>query len=307
MATLTLNKYYKDIKIEDMYIDGRVKSRKEIIATNVICKNRLEVSGGYLNLLAHFNLERPTLADKTKNKNIEIIKNVILDTLNNKGKYPTMNDLYAVGITQQFVKHMGGLRNLYVSLGCDDYTNNKKNILEQLGRDRIISDFKSKYIDKAPSLEEVNIDNRNGEFIVSGYMIAKYFGGFENFLVDLGYTPVGNQYGKKCIAIDGHLCDSVSEKIVDDFLFTNNISHEIHIFYDSFTNTKRKFICDFMLFDDTVVEYFGMDRQKSYDDRRKSKLKILLDNNIKCIEIYPKDINKLEEIFKEYIKEVKYE
>jgi hypothetical protein len=40
-----------------------------------------------------------------------------------------------------------------------------------------------------------------------------------------------SQIGKKYIAKDGHKCDSFAEKIIDDWLYSNNVEHQRNIPY----------------------------------------------------------------------------
>ncbi|KKT51031.1 MAG: hypothetical protein UW44_C0018G0001, partial [Candidatus Collierbacteria bacterium GW2011_GWB2_44_22] len=57
------------------------------------------------------------------------------------------------------------------------------------------------------------------------------FGTWNNLIKIAGLTPNEVIFSKKYIANDGHRCDSLSEKIVDDWLFARNIKHQVHIKY----------------------------------------------------------------------------
>lgn len=125
---------------------------------------------------------------------------------------------------------------------------------------------------------------------------------WNKMVVAFGYTPMTKNLRRKRIKCsDGHIVDSVSEKIIDEFLTSHNISHEVHKRYND-----SKLISDFFLTDhDVYVEYFGLDGGfVKYDENTKRKLKLFEDNDLKIITVYPKDLfpeNKLSELFKLWI------
>jgi len=111
------------------------------------------------------------------------------------------------------------------------------------------------------------------------------FGTWNKAIETAGFQPNPVLFAKKYIAKDGHKCDSLSEKIIDDWLFKKKIIHEKNAQY---LNTL--FTADFKI-KDIYIEFFGLHKQlKKYDQLMKIKLKLIKDNNIKLISIYPKDI-----------------
>jgi hypothetical protein len=56
------------------------------------------------------------------------------------------------------------------------------------------------------------------------------------------------------------------------------------------------------LIDDTYVEFAGMMGIKEYEGKMKKKITFAKTNGLKLIVITPKDIDNLEEIFKEFVK-----
>ncbi|MDP4038851.1 MAG: hypothetical protein Q8P54_02725 [bacterium] len=100
---------------------------------------------------------------------------------------------------------------------------------------------------------------------------------------------------RKCIAKDGHICNSVSELIIDNWLYKNNIDHQKETPYP-----KGKFTADWSLSSNVFVEYFGLAQDsRRYDEEIKKKQQICKDSEVTLIEIYPKDLfpkNRLEEI-----------
>ncbi len=130
----------------------------------------------------------------------------------------------------------------------------------------------------------------------------KYFGSWTNALIATGLIPHRSlnqrMYKRRqCFAKDGHICNSVSELIIDNWLYKNKINHQKETSYP-----KGKFTADWSLSKNTLVEYFGLARDsRRYDEEIKKKQQICNDSEITLIEIYSKDLfpkNKLEEILK---------
>lgn len=111
------------------------------------------------------------------------------------------------------------------------------------------------------------------------------FGTWNNAIKTAGLKPNPVRFANKFIAKDGHKCDSLSEKIIDDWLFGKKVIHQRNVQY---LNTL--FTADFKV-KDIYIEFFGLHNQlKKYDQLMKTKLKIIKDNHLKLISIYSKDI-----------------
>lgn len=86
-------------------------------------------------------------------------------------------------------------------------------------------------------------------------------------------------------AKDGHLCLSIEEKEIDDFLYTHNIRHEKEIYYPD--SSMR---ADWEIFDYSkrvFIEYFGLMNNKDYAEKVKNKAFIAARWDIELIELYP--------------------
>lgn len=114
------------------------------------------------------------------------------------------------------------------------------------------------------------------------------FGSFFAALVKSGILPEGSKqmtFGTMVLANDGHLCLSMVEKEIDDYLYSNNIPHDKEVHYPNskmrtdweILNTKKKIF----------VEYFGLMSNKDYAEKTTNKKKLAADNNIELIDIYP--------------------
>ncbi len=127
------------------------------------------------------------------------------------------------------------------------------------------------------------------------------FGSWSNALIAAGLIPHrshDNRMYKRLLgkAKDGHKCDSISEIIIDNWLAENKIPHSRDAHYPT-TNHKA----DWAVKNSNVfIEYFGLAKDSPrYDREVKLKKKLCRQNNIKLIEIYPKNlypINRLDEI-----------
>lgn len=172
------------------------------------------------------------------------------------------------------------LRRKYCSSKCRSYALmiSKEELIYR------IKDFYKKY-KRIPVKREMN----------GIYKPAReYFGTWNNAIEAAGFSPNPVLFANHQIANDGHLCDSLAEKLIDDYLCGKNIKHERCVPYPESNCT-----IDFKI-GNTFVEYFGLaGEHKRYDQLRKMKQKMAKKYKIKLVEIYPKDLyphNKMDSI-----------
>lgn len=104
---------------------------------------------------------------------------------------------------------------------------------------------------------------------------------------------------------DGHYVRSKSEKIIDDFLYDNNILHayEKQLFIEEAYEVQ--YIPDFYLkHEDTYIEFWGMD-EENYLKKKEEKLKFYNTYGVKVINLEEKDIEHLEDILPKRIAKIK--
>ena len=91
----------------------------------------------------------------------------------------------------------------------------------------------------------------------------------------------------KTKAKDGHVCDSISEAIIDNWLMENKIPHTRDAKYPT-TNHKA----DWAIRNGKVfVEYFGLAKDSPrYDRGIKLKKRLCKRSGVKLVEIYPRDL-----------------
>jgi transposase len=126
------------------------------------------------------------------------------------------------------------------------------------------------------------------------------FGTWNNAIKAAGYDPNPVRFANKYIANDGHRCDSLAEKIIDDWLYAKNIPHETKVPY-----YQNRMTADFKV-NDYLIEFFGLKGQvKSYDRLVKEKEKLWKKRKLKAIAIYPEDLfpkSRLEKVFASLMK-----
>lgn len=122
----------------------------------------------------------------------------------------------------------------------------------------------------------------------------KLFGTWNKAIVAAGLTPNPVMFAKKYIANDGHRCDSMAEKIIDDWLFLKKIEHKRNVPYPT-----GKYTADFFV-KNKFIEFFGLTGElKEYDINTRKKELLAEKHKLQLIKIYPQDLfprSKLEKI-----------
>lgn len=125
-------------------------------------------------------------------------------------------------------------------------------------------------------------------------LARRFFGTWNKAIEAAGYDPNPVMFAKHYLAKDGHKCDSMAEKIVDDWLYERKIEHHVHVPYPWNNGMK----CDFFV-GDTWIEIFGLEGNvKRYDVLKKEKLKLVKQYKLKLLRLSLKDVyskNKIEE------------
>jgi hypothetical protein len=120
-----------------------------------------------------------------------------------------------------------------------------------------------------------------------GYI--KEFGSLFAALVAAGVFPKGSKrmlLGTMILANDGHLCLSMAEKEIDDFLSAAGIEHNKEVKYPD-----SGYRADWELLGSgtrTFVEYFGLMSKTPYAEKAKLKAGIASTHGIELIAVYPR-------------------
>lgn len=137
-----------------------------------------------------------------------------------------------------------------------------------------------------------------------GY-VSETFGSWFHALVESGALPGGVQKvgrGYRCIANDGHLCASLDELYIDNWLSCHNIDHEREPYYPQHPtlNASGRRRADWLI-GNTFVEYFGLVGNVSYEKKMTEKMLLSEKEDIDLISIFPSDMKKLNQILSCFI------
>ncbi|MBM4465272.1 MAG: hypothetical protein FJ014_06960 [Chloroflexi bacterium] len=117
--------------------------------------------------------------------------------------------------------------------------------------------------------------------------VKAVFRSWLNALIEAGVLESGTRptsRGVHSIAKDGHVCLSLGEKTIDDFLFRNGIPHD-----KEFRYPEGNYKCDFRV-SSRFIEYFGLTGDLEYEAKAKEKAQICQKHGITLIAIYPQDL-----------------
>jgi predicted nucleic acid-binding Zn ribbon protein len=124
----------------------------------------------------------------------------------------------------------------------------------------------------------------------------RIFGTWNKAIKAAGFEPNPLKFAKKHTAFDGHKCDSFAEFVIDNWLYQNNIPHQVHVSYPNSSMSS-----DFVV-NGTWLEFVGLEGEvKKYTELLKKKRNLTKKLGLKVIEIYPRDLfpkNRLDRILK---------
>lgn len=121
----------------------------------------------------------------------------------------------------------------------------------------------------------------------SASRVKQLFGSWLKALVEAGVLEDGarrTSRGTHCLANDGHVCLSLGEKTIDDFLHSHGLSHEKEVAYPA-GNFKADFATN-----GVFIEYFGLTGNVDYDKKTKHKQRLCKRLGITLISLYPADL-----------------
>lgn len=200
------------------------------------------------------------------------------------------NNLRSEALPKNFCKHPNCNKQiprdqLYCSQICATFS-----------RKRTPESLKEEVLMKIKKFEKLN-----GRIPVKKEMYGPYskardvFGTWNKAIGAAGFKPNPVMFANKYVAKDGHKCDSLAEKIIDEWMCSNGIPHERSVPYPEF----NKLTCDFVI-NKIFVEFFGLEGElKEYDRLANLKRKLSKRYKFKLIEIKPSHLfpkNKLDQI-----------
>lgn len=99
---------------------------------------------------------------------------------------------------------------------------------------------------------------------------------------------------------DGHRVRSRAEAMIDDYLYNNGVAHA---YERRLPGIDEEVISDFYIPAGKVfIEFWGMEENEKYQERKKKKLTIYADNNFNLIEMNDKDIETIDDVLPRKLK-----
>jgi len=158
--------------------------------------------------------------------------------------------------------------------------------------------YNIKYIDNNTKEDYKNILKSYIEIGGIDYVKKKY-GSWKLALIEtniIEQSSLSEPFGYICRAKDGHVCFSMGEKQIDDWLYINNIKHkkEPKYPYDPIYNKSELKRADWKV-GEYYIEYFGLEGINNYNEKIQDKMQIAKRLNLNLISIYYKDLKYLDE------------
>jgi len=298
-------KMQKQLDVPLIYDDFRGSNTKNHISINDI----IRIWGSMNNMKEELGLiiNQESMIDKMKSKE-EMLEDMkfFINQLNRLPSTKEINENKNMLNCTAYHRYFGGINNVFMELG---YIPNKKLISLHMTNEDIINIYKEFIEDKniTPSYYYCQHVYK----LPSPKTIIRRFNcSWNEFILMLGFEPnEQNKYGTICNANDGTLCFSTQECIIHNYFLKLDLQNlDKECLYRDFVNNdtlinicgyKR---CDWMFEYNNkvyIIEYFSLIGNKKYEKRVKVKIDIIskakLQDNF--IALYPKDINKLDEIF----------
>lgn len=107
-------------------------------------------------------------------------------------------------------------------------------------------------------------------------------------------TSFREKFQAKHRAADGHFVRSKAEMLIDNWLYMSEIVHA----YERKLPIEEDVYCDFYLpVGKVYIEYWGLENDSKYTERKKSKLEIYRKYGFNLIELTDTDIQNLDDVF----------
>lgn len=212
------------------------------------------------------------------------------DSLKSKYYYCSLRCAALVN-NKKYPRDHGGIIKICAYCGKDFKSREKycSQICKNLGESISAKDLVSEIIDFVKKNRRIPFKQ---EFIHS-HAARLRFGTWNKAIEVAGFKPNPVMFSKKHIANDGDKCDSLAEKIIDDYLFARGISHIRNFPYPG----GKRFTVDFKI-GDCWVEFFGLSGQlKRYDELTIQKLEIANRFKLKLIKLYLSDLFPIDKLF----------
>ncbi len=163
----------------------------------------------------------------------------------------------------------------------------------------------TKYPDYVSLFGEPNQGSYSYDFIlmdsIKGEKLTKAFGTAihkDNDIFD--FQNFRKNWPMQFRAEDGHFVRSLSETLIDNWLYNNNFIH----CYEKKLPIKENVLCDFYLKEkDIYIEFWGI-QDEAYLLRKNEKIQIYRNNNLKLVNLEMNDIMDIDTVLPNKIREI---
>lgn len=135
--------------------------------------------------------------------------------------------------------------------------------------------------------------------IPSNSTIKELFGSWAHFLNQAGMLEISNRGkgGYRSIATDGHLCLSLGERAICEYLYREKLEHSKEPLYPKHPklNSNNLLRADFLV-GDVYVEFAGRMQNEEYAARMKDKQELAKAKKLKWIKLESSNLSDLEEL-----------
>ena len=228
-----------------------------------------------------FKAEINNLINKRKYQNVKV---KIITSDNSRG-----NIQYCAKIALKHLNEQRGILNNFIEIigriPTQDEMRSPYSFYPLLIQNYLLKKIPARHIEEITEMEDIS------------WFVAEE-GSWFQALINCGVLKNAQRkstYGTWNLAKDGHVCKSIAEKNVDDWLFEHNVLHDKEVRYPN-----ANFIADWKI-ENTYIELYGLEGLPAYDEKILAKRKHAELFNIKLVELYLCDVLNLESKLKTFI------
>lgn len=272
-------------------LHNEMKYENLIEYDNSICNYKLNLDNFKNYVKLYYKIQKEL---NFQNKNdIEIIDKMFLEV----NSYclichKKVKDTYGIGICIDCVKAIDEInKNLNFNINDnyiihENYFNCKQQIIEEI---------KSKKFDLTNLQKLVHytsLAQENNNYILSENLrneINNLYN-LKNQKIEIKDIDIRNKWPKPYQCEDGHYVRSLSEKIIDDWLYNHHYIHS----YEKQVFPENPKLSDFYLpIQNIYIEFWGVENNDEYNKSKDEKLSLYKKHKYNLINLYPKDLQLL--------------
>ena len=129
--------------------------------------------------------------------------------------------------------------------------------------------------------------------------VKQIYGSWFEGLAHSGCLPDGvlvGPRGYKCLARDGHVCRSLDEQYIDNWLFEHGVAHECEPRYPRHEALNSTGLIADWKVGDVYIEYFGLVGETAYNAKMVRKQLLAEALGLRLVSILPSNLGRLDEV-----------